>query len=307
MSTTANLRASPLRDEGELVLLANHAMRARRRPWAIVGVWAWQGVFALMTAWPAASLVESFYGRHPRGDAPLWEAGALPLLDLGAHVWRTRSALTTHAATLMSLAIVLGLFPAAALLASIGYTTRDLHAPPLGRLVARAYQASRPMVLVFACTTLAQLSLALVGLKCAFVLDDLAYDRLGEAKAEQLGMMGAAIFVAAAAAAGLLQDLARAAIVRFRVGGLAAMRLAWSTFRRAPVALFWSWGWRALASLVPLAFGALVAERMGGQGGLALLALAALHQVIALSRVALRASWLARALRGVDAAHRVLR
>lgn len=307
MTMTASARASQSRDEGELVLLANHAMRARRRPWAIVGVWAWQGAFALMTAWPAASLVESFYGGHPRGDAALWEAGALPLLDLGAHAWRARSALTTHAATLMSLAVVLGLLPAAALLASIAFTTRDLHAPPLGRLLARALPAFRPMLVVFACTSLAQLSLALVGLKCALVLDDVAYDRLGEAKAEQLGLMGAALFVLAVAVVGLLQDLARAAIVRFRVGGLAAMRLSWSTFQRAPLALSWSWGWRAIASLVPLAFGALVAERMGGQGGLALLALTAIHQVIALSRVALRASWLARTLRGVDAAHRVVR
>jgi hypothetical protein len=82
--------------------------------------------------------------------------------------------------------------------------------------------------------------------------------------------------------------------------------LAWATLRREPLALTWSWAWRAAASLVPIVFGSLVAERLGGRGGLALVGLFGIHQTVVLSRVALRASWLAKAMRAVDGAHHVV-
>jgi hypothetical protein len=44
--------------------------------------------------------------------------------------------------------------------------------------------------------------------------------------------------------------------------------------------------------------GAAAAARLGGREGIALAALALVHQLGVLARVALRASWLARALRG---------
>jgi hypothetical protein len=73
------------------------------------------------------------------------------------------------------------------------------------------------------------------------------------------------------------------------------------TFRLAPAALAWSWAWRALASLAPIVAAAWAADRLGGRGGAALFALLVLHQAVVLARVGLRASWLARALRAVDA------
>ena len=54
-----------------------------------------------------------------------------------------------------------------------------------------------------------------------------------------------------------------------------------------------------------MVIGAVVASKIGGRGGGALLALTAIHQLVVLTRVALRASWLAKALRLVDKAHRV--
>jgi hypothetical protein len=52
--------------------------------------------------------------------------------------------------------------------------------------------------------------------------------------------------------------------------------------------------------------GSLVADRVGGRGGFALFFLFVIHQLAIGTRVALRASWLARALRDVDQAHRVV-
>ena len=60
----------------------------------------------------------------------------------------------------------------------------------------------------------------------------------------------------------------------------------------------------ALASLAPIFAAAWVAGRLGGRGGLALLVVFALHQLGVAARVALRTSWLARALRAVDAARK---
>jgi hypothetical protein len=53
---------------------------------------------------------------------------------------------------------------------------------------------------------------------------------------------------------------------------------------------------------VPLVFGALLSNRIGGRGGAALVTLFVLHQLVVGARVALRASWMARAMRAVDAA-----
>jgi len=78
------------------------------------------------------------------------------------------------------------------------------------------------------------------------------------------------------------------------------LRLAVRAVAPAPLGLFWSWGWRALASLLPVAFGAIAAERMGGREGKALVGMFVIHQVIVGARVAFRASWLAKAMRIVD-------
>ena len=290
----------------ELVLLANDAMRARRRPRAVVTVWAIELAFALPAAWAAAAVVAGFYGSHPRGDAPLWNAGALSLIDFGVHARAAAPALLVQLGLLVVLGAALGLLPAAGLIASIAYTTREVRPPPLRLMAPRAAVAFLPMLLVLGCAASAQAVLAFLAWHVGAWVDDLSYSHYGEVRADQLGCVAAALILLGAALVGIAQDVARAAIVRFRVGGLVAMKLAAGALRRAPFSLFWSWGWRALASLVPLAFGYLVAERIGGVGGAPLFALAFVHQVVALSRVGLRASWLARSLRAIDAAYCVV-
>jgi hypothetical protein len=48
-----------------------------------------------------------------------------------------------------------------------------------------------------------------------------------------------------------------------------------------------------------VALGSLVANGLGGRGGVALFALTTIHQLTALGRVGLRASWLAEATRAL--------
>ena len=79
------------------------------------------------------------------------------------------------------------------------------------------------------------------------------------------------------------------------------MRSGFKAFRKQKLAVFWSWAWRALVGVLLLGGSALASARLGGRPGVALAVLAVLHQLLVLVRVALRTSWLARALRAVDA------
>lgn len=136
-------------------------------------------------------------------------------------------------------------------------------------------------------------------------VSDSVLARLGEARSDQLGWLVTILFVCVALAVGVVHDLARASVVRFRVGALKACALAWNTFRGHPVSLFGSWGWRACAGLVPIAAASMVTDRIALRTGSSLFAVFALHQVVLGARIALRASWLAKAVRAVDDAHRV--
>jgi hypothetical protein len=104
-------------------------------------------------------------------------------------------------------------------------------------------------------------------------------------------------------------DLARAAIVRDAgltpaaalcpPGGtllVRGARTALRASRRALLRAVGAWAWRAALGLALLGAGAAAAQALGGRGGWALAGLWLIHQGVVLGRVALRASWLARAL-----------
>lgn len=283
-----------------LVLLANDAMRARRRPATILALWAWQAGLALVLVWPATATVAAFYGKHPEGDAPLWREGGLALMSLGMRAMAAGPALTVHAGVVVLVTLALGVVPTAAAFTSLAFATPDIGPPSLRQVLGRAFATFRASVLVFLALTAVQILLVVVGATLAESVRDALYYRLGEARSEQVSWLVLLVALAGVAAVGVGQEVARAAVVRFRLGAGQAILLGVAALRRDPIRLPWSWGWRALASLVPVAFGALVAERLGGRGGGSLLALGAVHQVVALSRVGLRVSWLARAMRAAD-------
>jgi hypothetical protein len=296
---TAATQPRAQRDD-DLVLLPNHAMRARRRPMAVAALWAWEALVAFCIGWPVASTVAAFYGDNPDGDAPLWAAGSSPLMGLGMRAVAVGPSLAVHGVIGLLFALTLGVLSTGAVLTSVAYTKRDLRAPTLREALASAMVAFGPSALLFVTSVFLQVALVAGGLALGKWADDSLYFKLGEARAQQIGWAVVLLFAAIACLVGVVQETARAAVVRFRAGAGKAMRLALAALRRAPAGLVWSWAWRALAGLVPLAFGSLVAERLGGRGGLALWALVAIHQAVAMSRVALRASWLAGAMRAID-------
>lgn len=298
----------PSRAKDELVLLANRAMRARRRPKVILFLWAWQAVWGAALAWPAASIVSASYGTHPEGDLPLFRAGGLELLDLLYGAQRAEAGLVNgHFFALLPLVLVAGLLPLGAVVASVAHATRDGTEPRLRVVIARGASAFGAFFWLLVAAAAASLALFLLVATAASATSAGFAARMGEAKADQLALIVAGVTLLPLVVVGVLHDLARAAVVRFRVGALRSIGLAWNTWRRAPVRSLWSWGWRALAAWVPVALGAFAAVRLGGRAGIALAALFGLHQAALLARAALRASWLARALRDVDHAHRVVK
>jgi hypothetical protein len=284
-----------------LVLLANDSMRARRRPGIILFVWIWEALVALVAAWPIAAVIHGAYGHHPAGDAPLWNPGGQEIIDLFQHIARGRPALGVGIAGTILISAFGGVIPLAALLTSMAYVTREPRAPRLRQLANRALAAAPALLVLLVIMLSVQGLVGGLGLAVAGALDSELSASFGEPRAD-LVVVALLLFVGLLVALlGVVHDLAQAAAVRFRGGAFGSLRSALGALRLAPFGTFWSWAWRALAAIVPVGVVALVAERLGGREGMALVVLVVLHQLTLLVRVALRASWLAKALRSVDA------
>ncbi len=272
-----------------------HTIRARAHPGAILGVWAWQACIALLACWPAAALVRAAYGTDPRGDAVLWAAGGRALMDF---LWHDPRGVTAAAdGTLLVLlgGAVAGMVPLGALMSIMARPRAHLRMPYAVHASLRVLPA---FVLCGVVVGAAQATALGVGAFVGMLSEGWAHATMGEARAELLAIVTGLPFAATAVALGVALDLARAAIVARRVTGLRGLIVGFGAFRSAPLRLSWSWGWRGLASVAPVGLASLWTGHLGA--GKALLVLAAVHQAVALGRVALRASWLARALRAVS-------
>jgi hypothetical protein len=288
----------------DIVLRPCSEMRARRHPRAIAGVWIWQTVVAVVAAWPAANLARAAYGKGPRGDATLWDPGSHDLLDLLVHDAHGVSAVAAAASVTLVVAAVAGLVPMGALWVAIAHFTTTRRPVGLSRAVGTALQLLPSFALLLVIVGVVQ---ALV-LGAAFVARDLitasTLETLGEARAQQLGVTLSLLLILPALALGIVHDLARAAVVCLENRGLRALALGAAAFRRRPLPLAWSWLWRTGVSFAPVLAASTVASRIGGGGGVALVLLGLVHQLAVLTRISLRASWFAAALRSVGAFQR---
>jgi hypothetical protein len=289
-----------LRRPDELVLLTTKSMRARRHPRAIAAMWAWQTAFALLAALPAAGLVRAAWGGDPDGDAPLWAPGGYALVDWLWHDAHGLRAVMGLGELVLVVGAILGLVPTTALMIEITYVARGRQRAGIVRAIAGGLRALPAMALLAILAGLVQILVLGLGIGLGIGVERWTHAGMGEARAGQLEALVVIVFVALASFIGVGQDLGRATIVRFEVRGVRALRLGMRTLRHAPLSLWWSWAWRAAAGLVLIFVAGIVATRLGGRGGLALLVLGLLHQCVVVARIALRASWLARALRAVD-------
>jgi hypothetical protein len=304
--------------------LAPDAIRARRRPAAVLLLYVAELAWALLVAVPVHAWARHVWGAHPDGDAVLFAGGNRELL-----VWlgQADAAMPTTARTTMVLLVVgtvLLQLPLGALLASLAFERKagdaadaaDAAAAGVARRSLRTVDALRVSVGAFLALSgvlvlgaLAAIVLLGLGGLAASAVDGWLTGRLGDARAFTAGVVVFALFAAVAAVVGVFVDLARAAIARS--AGLLDLRgptstswamllhgvhVALSTARRSLGRATLAWASRAAAGAALIAVGYASAQGLGGKGGAALVALFVAHQAIVLGRTALRASWLARAL-----------
>jgi hypothetical protein len=304
--------------------LAPDAIRARRRPAAVLLLYVAELAWALLVAVPVHAWARHVWGAHPDGDAVLFAGGNRELL-----VWlgQADAAMPTTARTTMVLLVVgtvLLQLPLGALLASLAFERKagdaadaaDAAAAGVARRSLRTVDALRVSVGAFLALSgvlvlgaLAAIVLLGLGGLAASAVDGWLTGRLGDARAFTAGVVVFALFAAIAAVVGVFVDLARAAIARS--AGLLALtgpsstswsmllhgvRVALSTARRSLGRATIAWASRAAAGAALIAIGYASAQGLGGKGGAPLVGLFVAHQAVVLGRTALRASWLARAL-----------
>ncbi len=287
--------------QAEVGLLTTDAMRARRHPWAVVGLWAWETALALLFAWPAASLSGAVFGRGTAGDGVAWTPGGISLLDALTRNEPGMSAITTAGIAVLAVGAVAGLVPLGSTLTVMAYATRDGRSAGVVRALSEGLRLFPAMLLLLVLASVAQAATLVVGAGAGSLVESWMHTGLGEARAQQVQGLFLLLALGVASAIGAAHDLSRAAVVRFKVGGFRGAMLGTRTLRLAPMGMWWSWAWRAVASLAPVVAAAWVTGRLGGRAGMALVVVFALHQLVIAARVALRTSWLARALRAVDA------
>ncbi len=288
-----------VRRDTRLLLVSNDAMRARRRPVAVLAYYTYRLVVSLVVAWPISRALAASYGGHPRGDGVLFDDGGWALLALRSGYERVSPGLWGLVTLVTAVAAIAGVVPLAGLLASISHATPETRAPRPRHLAPYVVAAFGPLVYLLALAAALELCLAAVAAWTFGAVSGWAEPRWGEAAGDQIGAAACALVLVLVGVVSVVHDLASASVVRYRTKTIGAIRAAALALRRVPLRLLWSWAWRGAIALALVVVVALVVPRLGSRAA-SLLAIAALHQLVVLARAALRASWLARALRAVD-------
>ena len=291
-----------VRRDTRLLLVSNDAMRARTRPVAVLGYHAYQLVLSALVAWPVSRELASIFGGHPRGDDVLFDPGGWALFALQRPYDRIAPGLSSMLLLLVCVGAAVGLAPLAALMTSLSHATSDTRAPRPRHLAPYVVASFRPLLGLFVLATALELALMLAAMWAYGAASGALVGRWGDARAAELGVLAFLLVMVVLSVVAVLHDLARAALIRFRRGSGQAMRAALSTFRQSSLRVWWSWAWRGLvrAALVGVVGWVLLRPPLTHGTTRTFIAIVSLHQLVALSRTALRASWLARALRAVD-------
>jgi hypothetical protein len=256
-------------------------------------VYAYHALAGLLIALPAAAALSGPTASSPRGQAELFDPGGVMLLETLRFARRSLMPIGVSAGAVAAIALIAGVFPLAALLAGLGREGRL----SVTFLADRAWAHAGTLALIFGLgtalqvVTVALLMLAggkLIGaLKLAPPPDDLAF----------VGLLAVAGGVGLAV--GVLRDLASVAAVRGDHGLYVAASRALRCARRGGGRAMLGWAWRASLGFAGLVAAAWLAPR--GVSTAAVVAGAALHQAAIAGATFARASWLAAAMRLVDA------
>jgi len=161
-----------------------------------------------------------------------------------------------------------------------------------------------PMAVLFLAAAIVEGIIVGVGILLTGYLYNALALRLGDSPSFIVRMATLTCFILVACIAGVVFDVARAAAVLGcspggRGGSITkrAISTALVVARQALAAASIAWAWRAALGAIAVGLGYAASSALGGRGGIALVMLFAAHQFVVFVRVALRASWLARATR----------
>jgi hypothetical protein len=304
MSAMASLEAADAgarRHAAELVALPAESVRARLRPWTVVTLFAWEASLALVVGTSVASVAGQAYGRHPDGDAPLFAPGSLALLDLLRHSVAAVAPVATTLFLVALLARLGGLLPAAVASTQMAFATaRTRRAPSIRDVAARALGAVPAMFTVTMLAFALEATVVLLGVALAGSVSTWATGRFGEAEGDEAALGVGLVVMALAGFVGVGGDLAKASVVRNDARALTAVESSIAALSAHPIALPYSAAWRGAASLVPVALAATLTTYLTARGPTAMIVIAAIHQTVVIVRVAIRMSWMAKALRAVS-------
>jgi hypothetical protein len=300
--------------------LSIRSMHARRRPLALASVFLADLSWALLVATPVHAWARNVWGGRPDGDAVLFADGARELM-----VWLGQSGDTalpvTARTTIVLLAVgaVLMQLPLGALVASLAFGrivqtdddgTVQIRSLRLRSALQVGVTAFLPLAVLLVVGAVASLIVLLLGGLAASGLESSLNEALGDARSFTVRAVLFGAFAALAAVIGVVVDLARAAEIptsrTTAASGAASpawnvvlrgVRIALKTSRAGLGRAVLAWTGRAVVGLALVAIGFVAADVLGGSGGLSLTLLFVVHQAVILGRVALRASWMARALR----------
>lgn len=268
---------------------------AFRRPLLIVAYAAYVLVAGFAVAAPWSALLSGAVAGYPRGDAELFDRGAIMLVEALRLAARGAPAALTSSATAALFAGAFGLVPFAMLIAGLGREGR-VRAP---FLAARAARPLGTLTLLwgvgFAAQAIFAALLTLLGVKLVGALhlaargQDLAHVGLG------------VVALLALLPLGVARDLAAVSAVNDETRFYTSSSRALQVFRRAFGRALGAYLLRTIPALAVLLAALWIPGALRSPGAPPPVALPfVLHQLAIVSAVFLRASWLAAAIRLLD-------
>ncbi len=265
--------------------------RARERVGTILAIYAVHLAIAVAVVGPMVGVLSSETRRLGRGDAVLFDPGGLFLLEAVRRHAETWLGMLPVCAWIVVLTSYFGLLPLGALVHALNRRGRVTVAELTG--AAGRYFARYSVLWC----------LALLAMGAVAGITSLALLAMPVQRGTGSVMVVAGVLVllglATVGALGIVHDLARAAAVRFDLGAERSLRVGMQAMAEQPLRIAFAWGWRAAMASAWIAAAAFVCGRASLSTRLDVLAVFVVHQFVAAVLVALRASWLARALRFV--------
>ena len=252
------------------------------RPWRVIAAcYLVRALIGAALALPWAVAVAAQIGAYPRGDGVLWQEGGVLLVETGRLLWPLASTLVARSATVALLGVFLSLLPLGALVAVVARPTECPWRATLRHYGAFALLQGFVMVL----QSLALASAWWVFGMLRFGLDEYETYRVAALVFTLAGATGFTLAV--------VHDVVRVQLLRQGDGVMRALdccfEFTWGQWR----ALLGAAAWRALCCLGVVLGGVGCLLVAGVDGGSMVTAL--LVQLVTLSCILLRYSWLIRA------------